>query len=836
MIRVLALVLLACAVAYGTEQPARRVVILKIDGLNADLLYRNMREKDSATGKPRLPWFAHIFGENGTVFENFYTRGISLSAPSWSMLETGQHTVIRGNAEYDRYTGEIYDYLNFVPFYLGYAQGREVDMPGTEVLDAAGIPLSIDAFGYTHTHESFQLFQRGVYWPTLKHALRKHFSKSDMLATLEHAGAPSFEEALDDETASDLTSVLQQPRILYLDFFTGSLDHAAHATNDPAALYQVLRRLDTLAGRIWTAIQNSPMADLTIFVVVSDHGMNNVPGITSQTFSLPDLFNSAAGGAHHVMTNRYQLSDYKLKGLDPLVHRVITPSTASIYLSGEASRYPTAWLDIDGNERTAVHLRDSDLNKIHILLIELAKPELQPLVRQAAAGYLRQTIDSHRAVWSKTANELDEELAQLKQAIEVRRKIVAEQPKKWTPEQIAAGDDKAGRRLRDQLHAWEREYTSYSVYVSHVRGLLALNPDPSHQLRTKIQDLVPELSAGNNNTIRDLQHYIVGPSPDGLALDAAGHLDPERSFRYVDNFELLASQRVRNNPQPALSSRPIDFIASSLPDTDSNHAYWLYGDEDHQLVILTDPEGNIAVRPVAHLHQDQEGKVRWSEQSWAPGFPLHLFEDSELQLPDRVEEGHAGAAAGSDRGTWLSAWHTEHEWMHAVHGCAYSNAMIGITEELSPVAANVPGPRGVDSILLRFERRRRELVQPDFHVFASDHWNFNSRFPNPGGNHGSFFRISTHSVWMLSGAGIPARVVTEPYDSLNLGSTVLSLTGQKPPMPDRAVTLIEQNSGSVAHAQDNRIVQPQRRELNEPDTLKDPNAAGTRLVLRGDTK
>lgn len=127
MIRVLAVILLACALAYGAESPARRVVILKIDGLNADLLYRNMQEEDPTTGRPRLPWFAHIFCKNGTVFENFYTRGISLSAPSWSMLDTGQHTVIRGNAEYDRYTGEVYDYLNFFPFYLGYALGREAD-------------------------------------------------------------------------------------------------------------------------------------------------------------------------------------------------------------------------------------------------------------------------------------------------------------------------------------------------------------------------------------------------------------------------------------------------------------------------------------------------------------------------------------------------------------------------------------------------------------------------------------------------------------------------------------------------------------------------------------
>jgi hypothetical protein len=778
MIRVLALLLLAAVVPCNAQQPARRVVILKIDGLNADLLHRNMRENDPSTGRPRLPWFSHIFGDQGTVFENFYTRGISLSAPSWSMLGTGRHTVIRGNVEYDRYTGEVYDYLNFFPFYLGYARGQTVDMPGAEVLDAAGIPLLIDTFTYRQTYEGFQLFQRGVRWPTLEHALGRRFSKGALLTTLEHAGAPSFEEELDQQTESELDRALQQPGVLYLDFFTGSMDHHAHVTNDPAALYQVLCRLDTLAGRIWTAIQNAPLADQTVFAVVSDHGMNNMPGILSQTFSLPDLLNSPGGGAHHIVTDRHQLSDYKLRGLNPLVHRVITPSTSSFYLAGEASEYPTAWLDIDGNERAAVHLRNSDLNKIHVLLIELAKPDLQPELRRAAAAYLREVIDNHRAAWTKTVDELDEEMSAVKRAIEERKEMVTHQPKKWTPEQIAAGDDKAARRVADQLHAWEREYTSYCAYTSHLRALLALHPDPNRALRENIRALVPELSLGDNNAIRDLQHYVAGPDPAGLMLDTSGHLDVERSFRYVDNFELLASQRVRNNPQLTLSPKPIDFVVAALPDIGSQHAYWIYGDETHQLVILTDAEGNFALRPVAHLHQDEQGRLSWSAQSWAPGFPLHLFEDPELQLP-----------AGSDRADWLSASHPEREWMDAVHRCEYSNAVIGITEEMSPVAEYVRGSTGMSPILVRFERRRRELVQADFHVFAADHWNFNVRFPNPGGNHGGFFRISTHSVWMLAGAGIPVRVVSEPCDSLNFASTILSLTGHKPPMPDRVVTL-----------------------------------------------
>ena len=92
-------------------------------------------------------------------------------------------------------------------------------------------------------------------------------------------------------------------------------------------------------------------------------------------------------------------------------------------------------------------------------------------------------------------------------------------------------------------------------------------------------------------------------------------------------------------------------------------------------------------------------------------------------------------------------------------------------------------------MLIRYEKRRRELVQADFHVFAADHWNLNVRFPNPGGNHGGFFRISTHAVWMMAGGDLPGKQIEEPYDSLNFASTVLSLLGRTPPMPDRVVSL-----------------------------------------------
>lgn len=774
--------LLALSLALNIAAAPRRMVILKVDGLNADLLYNTMRQTDPATGKSRLPWLSHIFGENGVIFDNFYTRGISLSAPSWSMLDTGQHAIIRGNVEYDRYTGHVYDYLNFFPFYIGYARKHRVDMPGVEVLDRAGIPLVIDSFPAAQRLQSFQLFQRGVRWPTLEHVLARRFSSKVLLSIVESTGAPSLDTTLGEQTEAELVHALDDPEILYSDFYTGDLDHQGHATNQPAALLAELRKLDALAGRIWTAIEHSPLSRDTIFVVVSDHGMNNVPGVFSEGFSLPDLFNSPSGGAHHVITNRHQLSDFKIMGLNPLVERVISPSTASFYLAGDADRYPTAWLDVDGNERAAVQLRNSDLNKLHILLLQLARSDLAPDLRRAAVDCFLKTVDRHRSRWLNNAAELDREMDALAKSI-AERHLVLDQPYSVTAQERASDGDKTRRRSIDQLQSWRREHAEYTLYLAKLRALLDLQPDPVHPFHRNIADFIPPSSLGDNNDVGQLQKYVVGLSARGLTLAATGKLDEEQSFRCVNYFSLLAAQRSRNNPQPALSSRPIDFTAMSLgtfgdsSSPDSERSYWLYGDEASQLLIHVKSTGAIRLDPVNQVSEDERG-VHWKLQPWRAGLPLHLFEDPDLHLPP-----------AADRAAWLSQWHSEREWLIATHLCRYSNAVIGIPEELSPIADYVPGPKGIDPILLNYERRRRHLVEADFHVFAADHWNFNVRNFNPGGNHGGFFRISTHSVWMLAGASIPIQRISDPYDSLNFASTLLQLIGREAPLPERAVTL-----------------------------------------------
>src|SRR5262249_21968387 len=144
---------------------------------------------------------------------------------------------------------------------------------------------------------------------------------------------------------------------------------------------------------------------------------------------------------HHVLTNRHPMTEYKLKGLDPFVSTVVTPSNDSLYLRDEAEQYPTAVLDLDGNERAGIYLRNSNLNRIQILLQQLNRTDLTPQYRQAAVNDLRSILDARRARWSETTNELRQELAALRRQIDRRRAAVEEFPKKWSKENRESGEE-----------------------------------------------------------------------------------------------------------------------------------------------------------------------------------------------------------------------------------------------------------------------------------------------------------------------------------------------------------------------------------------------------------
>jgi hypothetical protein len=789
-LRPLLVLALVCLASQATALAnTKRLVVIKCDGLPYDVVDRLVKQRDIDTGKSTLPWIDHIFYQRGSRLSNFYVRGMSLSAPSWSLIETGQHLQIKGNVEFDRYTLHSYDYLNFFPLYVAGIVGSRIDMRGTEVLDSLGLPMLGDAYPHDESYMGLSLYGRGaVRYSILQRGLQNRFMKSPKELFDEWTMGFEMRSALRDQLVRELIGRLSNPKLRYLDLFLADFDHIAHHNNDMQSQVFVLKEMDAIIGQVWTAIQQSPYADDTALVLVSDHGFNSDDKIYSQGYNLVKLLGSRAGGGHHVITKRRLMLDYSIKGVNPLVPLITTTTQDTYYLKGESTTYPTAMLDFDGNERASVHLRDSDLNLLHILLQQMQSRDLPDNVRKAAFDTFFGVIEKRRADWQRDLTELNTELSALSRAVEEQRKLWEAQPKKFTKEQQTAGLDDKAKRIWVQLDRWQTEQKEYGEYAATLQNLLKLSAEAFSPGQIKIASVIPKQSMGDRNSIYELQNYIAGVAPSGLVLNSDGSLNMERSFVRIDYFALLQGVTVRNNVQRGISNRPIDIIATRLPrelvlpliqdkDIDPD-VIWVSAGPNRQALLLarTDAAGNLSFRylPISNLTEDANGRVSFQSISWQAGLPLQIFEDANLNIPT------------IDRTAWLSQWHSDREWLEALHRTHYSNGLIGLHEELArhaneKLSSDDPSLTDQARTMRDYERRKRELVEPEMLIVAQDHWNFDVRGFNPGGNHGSFFRISTHSVFMVAGGrntNIPRALdINEPYDSLSFVPTLLALTG-----------------------------------------------------------
>jgi hypothetical protein len=768
---------------------ARRVVVIKVDGLPYEMVDRFARERDPETGKSRLPWFDYVFYENGTRITNFYVRGMSLSAPSWSLIDTGQHLQIKGNVEFDRANLHAYDYLNFIPFYAQQATNGSVDMPGTEVLDSLGVRLLLDAYDSYERVQGYQLYQRGPRLATLKRASEERFLKHPVRLATDFLGGFEVRNIVFDQTERELEEKLNDPRVRYLDLLAMSFDHTAHHNNDRDSHLEVLRELDALVGRVWTAIEKSPLAADTALIIVSDHGFNTDEHVISQGFNLVKLLGSSGGGGHHVITKRRLLLDYSIKGVNPLVPPITTTTSQSYYLKGQSTDYPTALLDFDGNERAGLHLRNSDLNLLHILLQQLQRRDISTPLRNALTDAFFNALSRGRSRWQSDLDQFSVELAAFQRAIEEQHALCESQPKTFSQADRDLNRDDNARRVCSLAVQWTKFEEGYHGYVDAMRKLRSLQREQFDPFRIKIDEVIPKDAMGQSNTIHDLQNYVVGPAPGGPMIKSDGSLDMERSFLRLNYFSLLAEQAVRNNVQPNVSSHPVDFVALRIPRetiapalTDDlrpdDDAVWLYGGPDRQALILArgEAEGRLRLRylPIANLTQDSEGLIHFDRTDWQAGLPLRMLEDARLNQPL------------ADRVAWLNDWHTDLEWLQVLHKTQYSNGFVGLHEQFTIFPApgtdvNAPGLSADQRLLHSLVRRQRRLVETDMLILSNNHWNFDVRGFNPGGNHGSFFRISTHSTLLFAGGertGIPRGLaVSEPYDSLSVAPTIFALTG-----------------------------------------------------------
>lgn len=831
---VFAVMLLAVVAATASAQGVKRLVVVKIDGLPNDSIDKYVKKKDPKTGKSMLPWFDEIFYKNGTRVPNFYTRGISLSGPAWGMVDSGQHMQVKGNVEFDRFTLQTYDYLRFFAFYLDNFFAKRADMPAAEVMDQLRIPLLVDMFPYEKRYHSPQLYQRDNNWlGNLGSGFINLFPRDRTDLMNEYSLGFEFLSMTVRQNEREIAErVVTRPEIDYYDFFDTSFDHVLHDNNDEASRLLELKKLDLTLGRFWTGITASSRADETAMVLVSDHGFNAKEPIFSQGFNLVTMLSDATGGGHHVMTKRRILLDYAVKGVNPLVPAIITPSKNTFYLKGQTD-YPTALVDFDGNERSSIHLRESGLNQMHMLLQQLQAKKLSAANRKAATSLFFKQIDDHRAYWQQNADELTEELGALDRWIDEKAKVIKEHPKEFTLEERARGIDKAARRLEALVLSERENVAAYRKYITTLRNLLSLSRENFDANKFKIEDLIAPGSMGRSNSIHQMQNYVVGMTPSGLVADANGEIDESRSFVKVDYFNLLRSQSIRSNMQKGVSNKPIDFVAIRVPletivnelpeDLKPNdNPVWVYGGEDKQALILTrvaaDKSLTFRYLPIESLKQDAAGKVTFKIAEWTDGFPLKIFEDPEFTVPK------------DQRSAWLSQWHPELDWLRATHKTMYSNAVIGLNEQLDrhPVFdENEPAHSADDDLIRRFRQRQRRLTESDMLIMANNHWNFDIRGFNPGGNHGSFFRVSTNATLMMAGGsktGIPRGLgITEPYDSLSMMPTILRLMGrlddQNRPdpelfklgyrkMPGRVISEIVGNQTSSANAASPAVTSP----------------------------
>jgi hypothetical protein len=317
--------------------------------------------------------------------------------------------------------------------------------------------------------------------------------------------------------------------------------------------------------------------------------------------------------------------------------------------------------------------------------------------------------------------------------------------------------------------------------------LLALTPAALAK-PVRIEDYIPVASMGDRNTLHELQNYVASLSPQGLVLRPDGSLDLERSFTKVDYFSLLTGARVRNNVQASVGNHPVDFVALRVPcagvtapdgDARADACMWMTSGEAQALLLSrTDAGGRVQLRylPVAKLAQDASGGIRFEQRPWSAGLPLRIWEDPLLVVP-----------APARRDTWLGEWHADDEWLAALHRTRYSNGLVGLHEQLAPHSSaaldvTAAGLDQAERLRRRYRARQRSIVEPDLLIMAADHWNFDVRGFNPGGNHGSFFRASTHATLMVAGGAATGiargRDVETPYDSLSFVPTLLALTGR----------------------------------------------------------
>jgi len=826
----LALVLCGAMGARAAEpaapppQPPPRLIVIKIDGLSP-LLLDALMDPDNPEKLARLPDpegfrravalfrletgqqdlvpnLRRYFYEQGVRADNMYSATTTLSAIAWSVIETGQPSVVKRHMALNRNNGYLRSHLDGFRDTLEFSFRRGRKTNALWELDQSGVSLFSDAFNPLRRYETPGMFYRltptsylgglgkayltaGQGFSDPWEVVRRHLASQ-----VESADWPDFAE---EYVAKHIAEKILEPdtgRGERYDYLTTnfSLDHQQHVDPNPENLVHRLVRLDRRLGRIFRAVERSRRRDSTLVAVVSDHGSEYLPGAINLTWPLTRVFRTRALGGHTVATVMAENSGFALTapipGVDfPRIYE--SPFSPYGEAAGGEKGYSTAVIDNFGNARAEVHLRNNDLNRLHLLLLARQQRRLDTAQRERLNQLLRATLDD---IWRWFQSDY------------VLYNDYYQGVRAWLPG-LKARPDYYWRDAAARLEG-EQELDAAQLRTLGHLAELCRAPDPLAWLeknRLSVSDLIPKRYFGPRNSVHQLAHYTL--RLDGNLDWVESTADPRGGRMAMDYIEVLSNWS-EPNPPPSQEPNPIDLMVRSLPvepvraalvergwlspEVKLNQVVWIVSTAQHNLrrggqaLLLESDDRRLRYLPVRNLAEDADGRFTFDASSELD--PLGLLYDSGFESPD-----------GAPAFWWLAEFHDRSEWIRAVHNTHYTLAPLVFADiagfhaqpfidnpEFQWALAGFPTEEDKQRYL-RGLRWKYASQRPDLLLWSSYLWNFSSKSYAAGGSHGGLTGAVMRTSFLLWGGRsfhLPAgAVLREPATTLDIAPTLLDLVG-----------------------------------------------------------
>jgi len=745
-----------------------RIILLKVDGLpgllieaalspQSDAVLRlpfpeRFREDYRATQKlvgreELLPNIKEYFYRQGVRAETIFTGTLPLSAPVWAQIDSGQPSIVKRNYYFNRASGTSKVFLNGLLDSAGKLIRGSGRTHALWELDLLRIPILPDAFPPERVWSSLQTLSRkrsaiqlGAMGKFLVRAGRREFSPGAVLHQhLSHLVAyPDHVERLDQSLSLTLAKWLKwraegDPSET-LDFITAlfvTLDHRFHLDSSYRSVLHLLVKLDDWFGEVMGAVEQTARRNRTLVAMVSDHGMNLYPVHINYGFPINPWLRRPEFGGHTVLSPEVEDSDHALTRPIPGVDFArVYESPTSPYgdtVPFGAKGYFTAFAANMGNPRFDLFLRHSDLNRLHLLLLDSLR--LQNDVEK-----LDRVFEIFQPVFRRVRPWLEADAYSLQQAAEVFEA--------WSERHLEAGMPSA----RDAGSRLASESRLYRNQAAILRRLLALPLEEEEWRRFirsgfEIDGVVPKGYFGPPNSLEQLANYTVGwAKPASERWSQSG----EAPFLTLSYPDLITGYRALN-PDAFGNRYPFNFFVASIPTEDLTgwkglplrQALWLMASENRgQAALLEATDGTLWYGPLKN-----RGELGRLDGAGAAG------SRDPLGYPDRL---------------W-ARWLDPRRWVSETARLETSLAPVILADLFRPNFEDYLSGKSRAGVLLTLDGagRREDLTRalrfrfrqatPDFRVWMRHGWNVNTMGQQPAGSHGGFLPLETQTTFMVWG-------------------------------------------------------------------------------------